>query len=502
MTTTDESVPVRLRWARLRFSIVAPLLASPPGEGELAQRLDELATQRWKHPTTGAMVRFGRSTIERWFYLAKSEQDPVSALARRVHKSAGTHPSLTEPLRRAIELQYAQHPSWSYQLHYDNFLALAELDPALGKPPSYTTVRRYMKGLGLIKQRRRTRGKHATVAGGATFERREVRSFEVEHVQRLWHLDFHVGSRKVLLAEGRWATAYLFGTLDDRSRLACHLQWYLAESAQTLVHGLCQAFLKRGLPRELLTDNGSAMTSAEVTEGLVALGIQHWTTLEYTPEQNAKQEAFWAQVEGRLMAMLEGENELTLELLNEATQAWIELEYQRQTHSETGEAPLDRFLKGPSVGRPCPSADELREKFRRRVLRHQRRSDGTISVEGRRFELPSRYRTLGRPTIRYASWDLSSVSLVDPRTDRVLATLLPIDKATNADRRRRVMEPAVDASSPTSSSSEPRAAIAPLLKKLMAEYSATGLPPAYLPLEHRRRDQGDATATQPKEDSP
>ena len=33
------------------------------------------------------------------------------------------------------------------------------------------------------------------------------------------------------------------------------------------------------------------------------------------PYQNAKQESFWGRVEGRLMAMLEGEQALTLELL-------------------------------------------------------------------------------------------------------------------------------------------------------------------------------------------
>jgi hypothetical protein len=38
------------------------------------------------------------------------------------------------------------------------------------------------------------------------------------------------------------------GFIDDRSRLVCHLQWYLDETAQTLVHGLSQAFMKRNLP--------------------------------------------------------------------------------------------------------------------------------------------------------------------------------------------------------------------------------------------------------------
>ena len=89
--------------------------------------------------------------------------------------------------------------------------------------------------------------------------------------------------------------------------------------------------MKRGLPRALMTDNGAAMLAEETVTGLAALGIVHQTTLPYSPYQNAKQESFWGRIEGRLMAMLEGEQSLTLDLLNQATQAWVEQEYHR-TH--------------------------------------------------------------------------------------------------------------------------------------------------------------------------
>lgn len=95
--------------------------------------------------------------------------------------------------------------------------------------------------------------------------------------------------------------------MDDRSRLVCHAQWYLDESAFSLVHALMQAMLKRGLMSALMSDNGAAMLAAETTHGLARLGIGHQTTLPYSPYQNAKQESFWARVESRLMAMLEGE---------------------------------------------------------------------------------------------------------------------------------------------------------------------------------------------------
>jgi len=43
LTVDDTTTPARLRWARLRFAIVGPLLASPPEPGELTDRIAELA---------------------------------------------------------------------------------------------------------------------------------------------------------------------------------------------------------------------------------------------------------------------------------------------------------------------------------------------------------------------------------------------------------------------------------------------------------------------------
>jgi putative transposase len=478
----NESTPARVRWALLRFSIIGPLLASPPESGELGAQLDELAARAYVHPTTGERVRFGRSTIEHWLYVARNTTgDPVRALERKLHARAGTYPSIGPGLGEAIRAQYRAHPRWSYQLHHDNLIAQARVEPALGPVPSRVTLTRYMKTLGLVKAR--SKKNISQLARG--LEPRETRSFEVAYVGGLWHVDFHVGSRRVLTPGGEWIEVRLLGVLDDYSRLGCHLQWYPGpgEYAEAYCHGLSQAFQKRSLPRALMTDNGSAMLAAESTEGLARLSIVHHTTLAESPEQNAKLENFWTQVEGRLMAMLEGERELTLELLNRATLAWLELEYNRKLHSEIGATPLDRFLSGASVLRRCPSSDELRRAFRRQELRTQRRSDGTLTVGGIRYEIPARYRTLLRPTVRWASWDLSSVDLVDARTGVVLTMLLPLDKHANADGKRRVLDPEPDLST------EPvPSGIAPLLRELMSEYAATGLPPAYVPLLPRREE--------------
>ena len=500
MEEDKKATPSRRRWAELRFSIIGPLLARPPERGELRVELTKLAAQSWRHPLDGRPLRLGVSTIERWYYKALSAKDgPMAALTRRTRKDRGQQPSLNAQLRQALLVQYREHPSWSYKLHADNLAALAKLSPELGRAPSYATVVRFLKHRGLLRQRRRGGGNRpGALAAHARQERREVRSWEVAHVGGLWHLDFHHGSRNVLSADGRWHKPYLLGVLDDHSRLCCHLQWYLAETAENLVHALGQALMKRGLPRALMTDNGAAMLADEVRQGLTRLSIVHETTAPYTPEHNAKQEILWAQVEGRLMAMLEGVGELTLANLNEVTVAWMEADYNRKVHSEIATRPVDRFLESPSVLRQSPSPDELRLAFTAETTRAVRQTDGTISLSGVRFELPWQYRHLGRVSVRFASWDLAHVCLADAHSDTLITRLYPLDKTRNAEGRRRVASVPASITDPQGQlalaavpEGKAKATMAPLLEQILAEYSATGLPPAYLPKDETAQSQNE-----------
>lgn len=497
MADENRKLTVHERWAHLRFSVIGPLLAAPPVRGELQGELRKLAEKQWLHPVTAAPTQFGVSTIERWYHQAKRERfDPVGVLRRKIRKDSGQAPAIGDGLKQAIHELYKAHRGWSYALHYDNLAVLAAADPTLGPLPSYSTVRRFMKAHGLWKRRRLSSADTAGVRRAeARLDEREVRSFEAEYVHGLWHLDFHSGSKKVLTPDGEWVIPQALAILDDRSRLVCHAQWYDNENAENLVHGLSQAIQKRQLPRSLMTDNGTAMKAGEVTQGLARLGILHHLTLPYSAYQNAKQEVFWAQLEGRLIAMLEGVRDLTLPLLNQATQAWVEMEYHRTVHSEIHQSPVERYLQGPDVGRSSPDSQALRLAFTIEVRRTQRRSDGTLTLEGCRFEIPAHYRTLERVAVRYATWDLTQVHLVDERTGAVLCRLYPLDKALNADglRRRLPEDPlaARDQDPPTESG------MAPLMRQLMKDYAATGLPPAYLP-------QHDASAPQTtfREDQP
>ncbi|MBW2465405.1 MAG: transposase [Deltaproteobacteria bacterium] len=469
-------------WAELRFSVIGPLLASPPSEGELGVAIEELAARRWRHPVTGQWTTFGASTIERWFYLAKGADDPIAALRRKVRKDAGRNKAIKAALLDEVRRQYQAYPGWSYKLHADNLRALVEGKPELGPTPSYSTVRRRMVESGWVRRkmpRNPTPGQRRAIE---RLERREVRSYEASHVHALWHYDFHEGSRKVVTTDAEWHVPQLFAVLDDRSRLCCHAQWYLLEETDSLVHGLRQAYHKRGLPRAEMHDNGGAMRAQEIESGAERLGIVAEPTLSYSPYQNAKAEVFWSSVEGRLIAMLKRVEPLKLDFLNRATQAWVEQEYNREVHEELGVPPLERMLEGPDVSRPAPDTETLRFYFTRRERRTQRRSDGTVSIRGVRFELPSRLRFCDRVWVRYQKWDLSMAYVVDEKTNDLLAHIYPLDKERNAAGIRRSLEPTVDPSGfrPPAEQVDP---LPPLMRKYLAAYAATGLPPAYLPKE-------------------
>jgi len=215
--------------------------------------------------------------------------------------------------------------------------------------------------------------------------------------------------------------------------------------------------------------------------------------------QNGKQETLWATLEARLMAMIDSDKQLTLDQLNRLTQVWLEHDYHRKLHSEIGTTPLKRFVEGESLMRDAPDAQTLRYAFTKRAARRQRRSDGTCTLEGRRFEIPSRFGHLETVTLRYARWDLSDVQMIDPDTGVSISRLYPLDKVANANAVRRAREPRYANTTQVINSNTTLAPVdvvdeqglSPLMRKLVREFAATGLPPGFISSPDQLR--GDVT---------
>jgi putative transposase len=478
---SESQMPMWQRWAHFRFSVIGRLLSCPPQKGQLQSAIDKLARKTYQHPiNANRQIQIGSSTIERWYYKARPATDPIAALGRKIRSDAGIRWSVSHALLAALKAQYEAHRRWNVQLHYDNLVALAQEQPQLKPVPSYKTVLRCMRDNGWLRTHEPAQPSPGQQQAAQRLQRREVRSYEVSHVHGLWHLDFHQAKISILDTEGQWHRPMALAILDDHSRLCCHLQLYLAETAECLVHGLKQAFMKRGLPRALMTDNGAAMLAEETRRGLQRLAIEHETTLPYSPYQNGKQEVFWGQLESRLLELLRGVEDLKLAFVNQAAQAWVEQDYHRKPHSEIKTTPLQRMLNGPDASRPTPNSSFLHLAFTRRIRRTPRRSDATVVVDGIRYELPVRFAHLRSVILRAPSWDKSRMTLVDSDTDAPLVRLLPQDKVKNASGMRRAINPENTVKPVVQSTDDPLPA---LLRKWLADYAATGLPPAYLPKE-------------------
>jgi putative transposase len=149
------------------------------------------------------------------------------------------------------------------------------------------------------------------------------------------------------------------------------------------------------------------------------------------------------------------------------------------------------------VLRATPDSTALRLAFTRTERRTQRASDGSLVIEARRFEVPNCYRHLRELHVRYASWDLSQVHLLDQRSGRLLCRLYPQDKQRNAHALRAPLQPLARGEAVASPENHDNArvsirdnCVAPLLAKLMAQQNATGLPPAYLPKDEQPPVEG------------
>ena len=251
MTQTCFARPPAL-WAHFRFFVVGSLFSAPVPRGELQAALQDLADKTWTHPVTGRDGPVSRPAP------SNAGTTPPAARAGRSgpRPAAGRAQGLRQglpargPGRAAVGPVPRLTSTGPTSCTTTTWPRWVKADPTLGPLRSYSTVRRYMQAHGwLRKPRSAAKGRPGEKLAAQRRERREIRSYEAEYVGSLWHLDFHHGSLKVLTPRGQWQRPLALGILDDHSRLCCHLQWYLSETAEDLVHGFSQAIQKRGLPR-------------------------------------------------------------------------------------------------------------------------------------------------------------------------------------------------------------------------------------------------------------
>jgi hypothetical protein len=251
--------------------------------------------------------------------------------------------------------------------------------------------------------------------------------------------------------------AYLFAVIDDHSRLITHAQFYLSENLACFRDCLIKALEKRGLPRKLYVDNGSAFRSHALKYACARLGIAILHSRPYVPQGRGKIERFFLTVRKQFLPLLP--ESLPLEGLNEQLSVWLDTEYHQRIHSTTGQTPLARYLAHVSLLRSAPR--DLRDYFRIPVRRKVDK-DRTVTLLGKLYEAP--VGLIGKTiTLLYHENEPGRIEVIVDESSA--GFLQPLDTGINSRVRRRPHQlPELVAPAPeTAKASTPRAVKAGLL---------------------------------------
>jgi putative transposase len=107
-------------------------------------------------------------------------------------------------------------------------------------------------------------------------------------------------------------------------------------------------------------------------------------------------ERFFEFVQSDFLPELPTSSVSTLSQLNESLLAWLEVVYHRKIHSETGQAPLERFRQARPRADPAPATrpadpEQLRQAFLHRAQRKVYKT-ATVSFQGNRYTVPAYLR--------------------------------------------------------------------------------------------------------------
>jgi transposase InsO family protein len=236
------------------------------------------------------------------------------------------------------------------------------------------------------------------------------RRFERSHFGDLWQGDAMHGPKLPDPAHpDKQRQVFLFAFLDDHTRLVSHAQFYWNEQLPRLEDCFKRAILRYGRPLAIYVDQAKVYTSKQLDTICATLGIQRILGTPYYPEGRGKIERFFQFVQADFLPELAKSSVPTLALLNESFLAWLEVVYHRKTHSETGQAPLERYRQDeiPAV-RPADPA-ELRHAFLHRAKRKVLKT-ATFSFQGNRYRTAD-YLRGQKVELRFDPFDLTRIEV-------------------------------------------------------------------------------------------
>ncbi|MGA7828801.1 MAG: DDE-type integrase/transposase/recombinase [Geobacteraceae bacterium] len=349
--------------AVFRYSIISDLVnARDLSWGEQERLIREKCLRKWSIPFS-EKTRISRSCVLGWVKAYKAGNGDIRSLYPNSRKDKGKSRAIDEDTCLSLIRLRKEMPAATVPILLDEMKARNLVTPGLEL--KNTTVYRFLNQQGVMRQKPPAEDR---------------RKFEAPGPNELWQSDVMHGPR--IEVDGKLRKTYLIAIIDDHSRLIPHGEFYLSEGLSSYLVALEQAFLKRGLPRKLYVDNGSAFRSKHLEYITASLNIALIHARPYKPQGKGKIERWFRIVRTVFLPRFKG---CQLSELNEALDLWINEAYHKKKHSATGQSPFERFTAQLQCIRPAP--DNLKDYFRK-VARRKVAKDRSITFNGKLYEAP------------------------------------------------------------------------------------------------------------------
>jgi putative transposase len=345
-----------------RFSVIHEFVGGAAlSRTERKQLLEEKCARKWDIPCSDRS-RISRGAILRWIRLYTDSGGRLESLYPKDRSDNGKSRAIDEETGLNLTHLRQEMPDATVpvliRMMRERDLSDKDLRP--------TTVYRFLHHHNLMKP--------------SEGQNQDRRKFEAELPNDIWQSDVMHGPMVTVGEKKR--KSYLIAFIDDHSRLITYARFYLSENLASFLDAFEKALLKRGLPRKLYVDNGSAYRSKQLEHITASLGIALIHARPYKPQGKGKIERFFRTVRMQFLAEV---GHMNLDELNGAFDLWVRQVYHQRIHSGTGKKPLDRFTSKMECLRASP--EDLRDHFRM-IARRRVAKDRTLTLDGHLFEAP------------------------------------------------------------------------------------------------------------------
>jgi len=355
--------------ALARYQVIAAYIAESPPRGARAAYLDKLAARTWIGPDGEPLV-VRPETIRAW--TRRYRKGGLDALRDKPRPRRGVRVLDDATVELACKLK-REVPERSL----DRLIKILEdLDLVPKGSVRRSTLHRVLREAGLSARKLRDPDAH------------DLDRFEAAAPNDLWQSDMLEGPWLPDPARpGHSRRAWLYAFLDDHSRRLLHGRFSFKGDLPALELVFRRSMQKCGVPRRVYYDNGAVYRSHHMRAIVAEIGAEGIAfTKVRRPMGHGKIEALNRLMTSAFIAEAQKSSSITtLDGLNEAFLAWMDLVYNQEIHGETHQAPMARWAAGRATLR-LVDEEKLRKAFLWRETRKPDKS-GVFSLFGTRYQV-------------------------------------------------------------------------------------------------------------------